>query len=62
MSMVCLRRLTGGTYFVKVKEDYEVWKILHMIVPFLEIHDIAYEAGIKIIPKKKKCKKSRRLS
>lgn len=31
--MVCLRRVTGGTYFVKVKEDYEVWKILHMIVP-----------------------------
>ena len=30
----------SGTYFVKVKEDYEVWKILHMIAPFLEIHDI----------------------
>ena len=27
-----------------------------------EVHDIVYEAGIKIIPKKKKCKKSRRLS
>ena len=40
MSMVHLWRVTGGTYFVKVKEDYEVWKILHMIVPFLEIHDI----------------------
>ena len=29
---------------------------------WMEVHDIAYEAGIKIIPKKKKCKKSRRLS
>ena len=40
MSMVRLWRVTGETYFVKVKEDYEVWKILHMIFPFLEIHDI----------------------
>ena len=29
---------------------------------WIEVHDIVYEAGIKIIPKKKKCKKSRRLS
>ena len=32
----------------------ELWKT--------EVHDIVQEAGIKIIPKKKKCKKSRRLS
>ena len=28
----------------------------------MEIHDIVQEAVIKIIPKKKKCKKARRLS
>ena len=27
-----------------------------------EVHDIVQEAGIKIIPKKKKCKKAKRLS
>ena len=29
---------------------------------WMEIHDIVQEAVIKIIPKKKKCKKARRLS
>ena len=28
----------------------------------MEIHDIVQEAGIKTIPKKKKCKKAKRLS
>ena len=28
----------------------------------MEVHDIAQEAGIKTIPKKKKCKKAKRLS
>ena len=27
-----------------------------------EVHDIVHEAKIKIIPKKKKCKKAKRLS
>ena len=27
-----------------------------------EVHDIAQESGIKIIPKKKKCKKAKQLS
>ena len=27
-----------------------------------KVHDIVQEAGIKIIPKKKKCKKAKRLS
>ena len=27
-----------------------------------EVHDIVQETGIKIIPKKKKCKKTKRLS
>ena len=29
---------------------------------WMEIHDIVQEAGIKTIPKKKKCKKAKRLS
>ena len=29
---------------------------------WIEVHDIVYEAGIKIIPKKKKCKKAKWLS
>ena len=29
---------------------------------WMEIHDIVQEPGIKIIPKKKKCKKEKRLS
>ena len=28
---------------------------------WMEVHDIVQEAGIKIIPKKKKCKKAKRL-
>ena len=28
----------------------------------MEVHDIVQEAGIKTIPKKKKCKKAKRLS
>jgi len=28
----------------------------------MEVHDIVQEAGIKIIPKKKKCKKAKLLS
>ena len=28
----------------------------------MEVHDIVEETGIKIIPKKKKCKKAKRLS
>ena len=28
----------------------------------MEVHDIVQETGIKIIPKKKKCKKAKRLS
>ena len=28
----------------------------------IEVHDIVQEAGVKTIPKKKKCKKSKRLS
>ena len=28
----------------------------------MEVHDIVQEAGIKIIPKKKKCKKAKQLS
>ena len=31
-------------------------------VLWLEVHDIVQEAGIKTIPKKKKCKKAKRLS
>ena len=30
--------------------------------PWTEVHDIVYETGIKIIPKKKKCKKAKWLS
>ena len=30
--------------------------------PWMEVHDIVQEAGIKIIPKKKKCKKAKWLS
>ena len=29
---------------------------------WMEVHDIVQEAGIKAIPKKKKCKKAKRLS
>ena len=29
---------------------------------WMEVHDIVQETGIKTIPKKKKCKKSKRLS
>ena len=29
---------------------------------WMEVHDIVQETGIKIIPKKKKCKKAKRLS
>ena len=30
--------------------------------PWMEVHDIVQETGIKIIPKKKKCKKAKWLS
>ena len=33
------------------------WKI-----PWMEVHDIVQETGIKIIPMEKKCKKAKRLS
>ena len=29
---------------------------------WMEVHDIVHETGIKTIPKKKKCKKAKRLS
>ena len=35
------------------REPEELW---------MEVHDIVQEAGIKTIPKKKKCKKAKRLS
>ena len=30
--------------------------------PWTKVHDIVQEAGVKTIPKKKKCKKTKRLS
>ena len=51
-------------YTVEVRNRFKGLDLIGRVSEelWMEVHDIAYEAGIKIIPKKKKCKKSRRLS
>ena len=51
-------------YTLKVRNRFKGLDLIGRVSEelWMEVHDIAYEAGIKIIPKKKKCKKSRRLS
>ena len=41
---------------------YDVRKCSNFIILHVAIHDIVQETGIKNIPKKKKCKKAKRLS
>ena len=49
--MTVTNRIKGLDLIDKV--PYELW---------MEVHDIVQEAGIKTIPKKKKCKKAKWLS
>ena len=51
----------------QIPYDYTVevtngFKGLDLIELWMEVHDIVQEAGIKTIPKKKKCKKAKWLS
>ena len=51
-------------YTVEVKNRFKVLDLIDRVPEELwtEVHDIAQEAGIKTIPKKKKCKKAKWLS
>ena len=51
-------------YTVKVRNRFKGLDLIDRVPdePWMEVHDIVQEAGIKTIPKKKKCKKAKWLS
>ena len=51
-------------YTVEVRNRFKMLDLTERVPDelWMEVHDIIQEAGIKIIPKKKKCKKARWLS
>ena len=51
-------------YTVKVRNRFKGLDLIDRVPDelWMEVHDIVQEAGIKIIPKRKKCKKAKRLS
>ena len=51
-------------YTVKVRNRFKVLDLIDSVPeePWTEVHDILQETGIKVIPKKKKCKKAKWLS
>ena len=51
-------------YTVEVKNRFKELDLIDRVPNelWMEVHDIVQEAGIKIIPKRKKCKKAKRLS
>ena len=51
-------------YTVEVRNRFKGLDLMDKVPDELwnEVHDIVQETGIKIIPKKKKCKKAKRLS
>ena len=51
-------------YTVKVRNRFKVLDMIDSVPeePWTEVHDILQETGIKVIPKKKKCKKAKWLS
>ena len=51
-------------YTVEVRNRFKGLDLIDRVPDglWMEVHDIAQETGIKIIPKKKKCKKAKWLS
>ena len=51
-------------YTVEVRNRFKVLDLIDRIPDelWMEVHDIVQETGIKMIPKKKKCKKAKWLS
>ena len=51
-------------YIVEVRNRFKGINLIDRVPdePWMEVHDIVQETGIKIIPKKKKCKKAKWLS
>ena len=51
-------------YTVEVRNRFRGINLIDRVPdePWMEVHDIVQETGIKIIPKKKKCKKAKWLS
>ena len=51
-------------YTVEVRNRFKESDLIHRVPeqPWTKVHDIVQEAVIKTIPKKKKCKKAKRLS
>ena len=51
-------------YIVEVRNRFRGINLIDRVPdePWMEVHDIVQETGIKIIPKKKKCKKAKWLS
>ena len=49
---------------MKVTNKYKILDLIDRVPEelWMEVHDIAQEAGIKTIPKRKKCKKAKWLS
>ena len=50
---------------MEVRNRFKGLDLIDLIVPdelWMKVHDIVQETGIKIIPKKKKCKKAKWLS
>ena len=51
-------------YMVEVRNRFKGLDLIYRVLEdqWMEVHDIVQEAGIKTIPKKKKCKKAKWLS
>ena len=51
-------------YTVKVRNRFKRLDLIDIILDelWMEVHDIVQERGIKTIPKKKKCKKKRKMA
>ena len=51
-------------YTVKARNRFKGLDLIDRVPDelWMEVHDIVQETGIKIIPKRKKCKKAKRLS
>ena len=49
-------------YTVEVRNRFKGLDLIDRVSVWTEVHDIVQEAGIKTIPKKKKCKKTKWLS
>ena len=49
-------------YTVEVRNRFKGLDLIDRVSVWTEVHDIVQEAGIKTIPKKKKCKKAKWLS